>query len=133
MEKALCQVAFYLHDNPSRSQQSLLSSPSIYRSGISLNNPHVGVPVGMNSFMGSNWNYRNEGRDWSSIAKEFTLRLVCRTENLGGVIGKGGAIIKQIRQESGAIIIVDTSGADGDDCIISVSSKEVSMLQNLRT
>lgn len=78
----------------------------------------------MTSFVGSYGNYN---------AKEFSLRLVCPTENLGGVIGKGGAVIKQIRQDSGAIVIVDSSGADGDDCIISVSSKEVSILQNLRT
>lgn len=75
--------------------------------------------------MGPYGNYKI--RDWSSTPKEFTLRLVCPTENLGAVIGKGGAIIKQIRQKSGAFIVVDSNGADGDDCIISVSSKEVSM------
>ncbi|KAI3467323.1 hypothetical protein Pfo_023986 [Paulownia fortunei] len=126
VKKALYQVAFRLHDNPSRSQQSLLSSPSIYRSGIAFNNPHVGgAPVGVTSLMGPYGNYKNDSRDWSSMTKEFTLRLVCPTENLGAVIGKGGAIIKQIRQESGAFIVVDSSGADGDDCIISVSAKEM--------
>ncbi|KAK6159927.1 hypothetical protein DH2020_003308 [Rehmannia glutinosa] len=38
---------------------------------------------------------------------------------------RGGATIKQIRHESGAFIVVDSSGADGDDCIISVSAKEM--------
>ncbi|KAL6567699.1 hypothetical protein OROGR_001367 [Orobanche gracilis] len=119
VESALYQVAFRLHDNPSRSQQSLLSSPSIYRSGIALNNPHVGGAL----LMGP---YGNDKiRDWSSAPKEFKLRLVCPTENLGAVIGKGGAVIKQIRQNSGAFIVVDSNGADGDDCIISVSSKEM--------
>lgn len=128
MKKALYQVAFRLHDNPSRSQQSILSSPSIYRSGISFNNLNLGgSPLGVTSLMGPYGNYKNDGRDWSSVAKEFLLRLVCPTENLGAVIGKGGAIIKQIRQESGAFIVVDSSGADGDDCIISISAKEVSI------
>ncbi|KAG8383079.1 hypothetical protein BUALT_Bualt05G0147300 [Buddleja alternifolia] len=125
-KKALYQVASRLHENPSRSQLSLLSLPSIYRSGIAFNNPNAGGPlVGAPSLMGSYGNYRNDGRDWSSVPKDFSLRLVCPTENLGAVIGKGGAIIKQIRQESGAFIVVDSSGADEDDCIISVSAKEM--------
>jgi poly(rC)-binding protein 3/4 len=73
--------------------------------------------------------------DWPSIyqpcrdessAKEFSLRLLCAPANVGGVIGKGGGVIKQIRQESGAFIKVDssTSGPE-DDCIITVSAKEV--------
>ncbi|KAH6798484.1 RNA-binding KH domain-containing protein [Perilla frutescens var. frutescens] len=126
VKNALYQVAFRLHDNPSRSQQSILSSPSIYRSGISFNNPNLGgPPLGVTSLMGPYGNYKNDGRDWSSVTKEFSLRLVCPTENLGAVIGKGGTIIKQIRQDSGAFIVVDSSGADGDDCIISVSAKEM--------
>lgn len=125
MKKALYQVAICLHDNPSRSQQSILNSPSIYRSGISFSNPNYGgLPLGVASLMGSYGNYKKEGREYS-VAREFSLRLVCPTENLGAVIGKGGSIIKQIRQESGAFIVVDSSGADEDDCIISVSSMEV--------
>jgi poly(rC)-binding protein 2/3/4 len=71
--------------------------------------------------------------DWPSIyqprreessAKEFSLRLLCAPANVGGVIGKGGGIIKQLRQESGASIQVNSSGAE-DDCIITVSAKEV--------
>ncbi|KAL3631180.1 hypothetical protein CASFOL_024164 [Castilleja foliolosa] len=121
VKSALYQVAFRLHDNPSRSQQSLLSSQSIYRSGFASNNPHAGGA----SLMGPYGNYKNNGRDWSSTTKEFALRLVCPTENLGAVIGKGGATIKQIRQESGAFIVVDSAGADENDCIISISSKEM--------
>ncbi|KAL7091388.1 hypothetical protein ACP275_12G102600 [Erythranthe tilingii] len=127
VKEALHQVAFRLHENPSRSQQSILSSPSIYRSGIAFNNPHTGggggPPMGVASLMGQYGSHKS--RDWSSITVEFAVRLVCRTENIGAVIGKGGAVIKQIRQESGAFVKVDSAGADGDDCIISVSSKEM--------
>ncbi|GER32909.1 RNA-binding KH domain-containing protein [Striga asiatica] len=123
VKEALYQVAFRLHDNPSRSQLSLLSLPSIYKSGISLNNSHAAPTSLMGPYGGGNHKY--DGRDWSSIPREFMLRLVCPTQNLGAVIGKGGATIKQIRQETGAFIVVDSNGADGDDCIISVSSKEM--------
>ncbi|PPD76146.1 hypothetical protein GOBAR_DD26930 [Gossypium barbadense] len=57
-------------------------------------------------------------------SKEFSLRIVCPNANIGGVIGKGGAIINQIRQESGAVIKVDSSSSDGDDCLITISAKE---------
>ncbi|KAL1551047.1 KH domain-containing protein HEN4-like [Salvia divinorum] len=77
------------------------------------------------SLMGPYRNHRKDGREWSSVAREFSLRIVCPTENIGAVIGKAGSVIKQIRQDSGAFIVVDSSGADGDDCIISVSAKEM--------
>lgn len=59
-------------------------------------------------------------------AREFSICFICPAENVGGVIGKGGCFINQIRQESGATIRVNTSETDeDDDCIISISSKEV--------
>ncbi|XP_031287956.1 KH domain-containing protein At4g18375-like [Pistacia vera] len=114
VRKALLQVASRLHENPSRSQHLLLSSSAnIYQStGMFLSAP----------LMGSYGNHSTR-RDEAS-AREFSLRLVCPTGNIGGVIGKGGGIIKQIRQESGASIKVDSSGAEGDDCIIFISTKE---------
>ncbi|KAI3744487.1 hypothetical protein L1987_57569 [Smallanthus sonchifolius] len=72
--------------------------------------------------MGPYASYRIDSGDW---AKEFSLRFVCPTENIGAVIGKGGVIIKQIRQESGASVIVHSSAAEGDDCLITVSAKEL--------
>ncbi|KAK4358071.1 hypothetical protein RND71_023681 [Anisodus tanguticus] len=123
VKKALYQVAARLHDNPSRSQHQLLSSPSIYRSGAGLANSHIGPQVmGMTSLMGPYG--RIDGRSRSTSVKEFAVRLVCPTENVGAVIGKGGCIIKQLRQESGASIKVDSAAAEGDDCIIFVSAKE---------
>ncbi|KAI7981094.1 KH domain-containing protein [Camellia lanceoleosa] len=125
VRKALYQVASRLHDNPSRSQHMLLSSSSIYKSGGSFMNQGGGVPLmGVTSLMGPYGGYKSDVGDWSGTVREFTLRLVCPTENIGGVIGKGGAIIKQIRQESGASIKVDSAGAEGDDCIITISAKE---------
>ncbi|XP_071927824.1 KH domain-containing protein At4g18375 [Coffea arabica] len=123
VKKALYQVASRLHDNPSRSQHLLLSSASIYRSGSGLVNPGVGAPL-ISSLVGPYRGYKSAGADHSTSVKEFSLRLVCPNENVGAVIGKGGGIIKQIRQESGASIKVDTSVAEGDECMISVSAKE---------
>lgn len=125
VKKALYQLACRLHDNPSRSQHLLLSSTTIQRSEATYMNPSASAPImGVSSLMGPYGGYRSDARDWPASVKEFSLRLVCPTENIGAVIGKGGSIIKQIRQESGASIKVDSSAAEGDDCIISVSAKE---------
>ena len=115
MRKAFYNVASRLHDNPSRSQHLLLSSLSNMNQtgGMYMNAPLIG------SY--GNYSFRRD----DASAREFSLRLVCPVGNIGGVIGKGGGIIKQIRQESGASIKVDSSGAEGDDCIIFISTKEV--------
>jgi len=57
-------------------------------------------------------------------AREFCVCFICPAENVGGVIGKGGGFINQIRQETGATIRVNTSETDEEDCIIFISSKE---------
>ncbi|KAG5624240.1 hypothetical protein H5410_009458 [Solanum commersonii] len=135
LQKALYEIATRLHKNPSRSQNLLASAaPNIYSSS-SLVGHTVGAPiVGMASLMGSYRGYKGESGDLSrsfysaprneSSSKEFSICLLCPIANIGGVIGKGGVIINQIRQESGAAIKVDSSAAEGDDCVISISAKE---------
>ncbi|GKU99527.1 hypothetical protein SLEP1_g12366 [Rubroshorea leprosula] len=114
VRKALYFVASRLHQNPSRTQHLLLSALSfIGQSGPNfMNAPHIGA-----------YNNYSSRRD-EATAREFSLRLVCPIGNVGGVIGKGGGFIKQIRQESGASIKVDSSGAEGDNCIIFISTME---------
>ncbi|GMH15671.1 hypothetical protein Nepgr_017512 [Nepenthes gracilis] len=135
VRKALHQIASRLHDNPSRSQHLLASAvpTSLYPSGGSVIGPTARASImGFAPVIGSYGGYKSESGDWpqysarrdESSLKEFSLRLVCPIGNIGGVIGKGGAIINQIRQETKANIKVDNSTAEGDDCLITISSKE---------
>lgn len=138
MRKALNQIASRLHDNPSRSQHMLVSAvPNVYSSGGSLMGPTAGGPfMGIAPPVGLYGGYKGDTGDWSrslysasrddASSKEFSLRLLCPTSNIGGVIGRGGAIINEIRQESRAGIKVDSSTTEGDDCIIFISAQEVS-------
>ncbi|KAG8661737.1 RNA-binding KH domain-containing protein RCF3 [Manihot esculenta] len=127
VRKALYQVSSRLHENPSRSQHLLLSSSTnMYQSGGMVMTANAGAPLmGLYGNYKGGWSssFYSDQRDEAS-AKEFSLRMVCPIGNIGGVIGKGGGIIKQIRQESRASIKVDSSGAEGDDCIIFISAKE---------
>ncbi|KAI3452288.1 hypothetical protein Pfo_008953 [Paulownia fortunei] len=136
VKKALYQIASRLHDNPSRSQHMLSSVPNVYSSGSSVLGATAGAPImGLTPLVGPYGGYKGESADWprslysaprnEASSKEFSLRLVCPTANIGGVIGKGGTIINQIRQDSGAVIKVDSSVAEGDDCVISISAKEI--------
>nr|XP_043638916.1 KH domain-containing protein HEN4-like [Erigeron canadensis] len=131
VRKALFQLASRLHHNPSRSQHLLTSSnANMYLSGGSVMGT-TGAPIIVAPYSG----YKGEDRDWArslypaprrdSSLKEFSLRLICPAASVGSVIGKGGSIINQIRQESGATINVNSSAADAEDCIISISSKEM--------
>ncbi|WCJ25689.1 RNA-binding KH domain-containing protein [Euphorbia peplus] len=136
VKKALYQIASRLHENPSRSQHLLFSAvPSVFPAASSLMGPNGGAPiVGIAPLMSPYGGYRGDVGDWSRSlysaprdelsSKEFSLRIVCATGNIGGVIGKGGAIINQIRQESRALIKVDSSASEGDDCLIDISAKE---------
>lgn len=136
VRKALHQVSSRLHDNPSKSQHLLASSltqpyPGSTHLGGSSTAPVVGItPVippygGYKGDAAGDWSSLYQPRRDESSAKEFSLRLLCAAANVGGVIGKGGGIIKQIRQESGALIKVASSNSDpDDDCIITVSAKE---------
>lgn len=137
VKKALHQIASRLHDNPSRSQHLLSSANhNVYPSNSSVMGASAGPPImGLAPLMGHYGGYKGESADWSrsmysaprteTAPKEFSLRLVCPTANIGGVIGKGGMIINQIRQDSGAGIKVDSGASEGDERVISITAKEV--------
>ncbi|KAK6152884.1 hypothetical protein DH2020_012523 [Rehmannia glutinosa] len=55
---------------------------------------------------------------------EFTLKIICSAEKIGGVIGKGGSNVKQLEQETGASIHVDNVSKESDERVICVSSFE---------
>lgn len=64
------------------------------------------------------------GYSGASQTEELTIRVLCPTNNIGRVIGKGGASIKSVRQTSGARIEVCDAKADRDQCLITVTSTE---------
>lgn len=63
------------------------------------------------------------GYGGTSRSEELIVRVLCPSDMIGRVIGKGGGSIKSVRQASGARIEVDDK-ADRDECIISITSTE---------
>eukprot|EP00252_Welwitschia_mirabilis_P000304 TRINITY_DN10340_c0_g1_i2.p1 TRINITY_DN10340_c0_g1~~TRINITY_DN10340_c0_g1_i2.p1 ORF type:complete len:409 (-),score=88.80 TRINITY_DN10340_c0_g1_i2:423-1649(-) len=64
------------------------------------------------------------GRRDDSEAIEFSIQMLCKKEKIGGVIGKGGRVIKQLRNESGANIKVEDQVPNCDERVIVISCNE---------
>ncbi|ESQ41498.1 hypothetical protein EUTSA_v10013173mg [Eutrema salsugineum] len=136
VKKALHQIASRLHENPSRTQNQLSSAMAGgYSSGSLMSHAGGTRIVGIAPLMGSYGGYKNDAGDWSRPlyqaprneppATDFYIRLVSPVENIASVIGKGGALINQLRQETRATIKVDSTRTEGNDCLITISAREV--------
>ncbi|KAJ8761919.1 hypothetical protein K2173_006521 [Erythroxylum novogranatense] len=60
----------------------------------------------------------------SSQSEELVIRMLCPSDKIGRVIGKGGGTIKSIRQASGAHVEIDDTKAGRKECIITVTGTE---------
>lgn len=58
-------------------------------------------------------------------SEELVLRVLCPSDKIGRVIGKGGSTIKSVRQTSGARVDVDDTKKKSEECLITVTSTEV--------
>lgn len=61
-------------------------------------------------------------------SEELIIRMLCPSDKIGRVIGKGGSTIKSMRQASGAHIEVDDSKANHNECLIIITTTEVHYL-----
>ncbi|XP_077253858.1 RNA-binding KH domain-containing protein [Tasmannia lanceolata] len=64
------------------------------------------------------------GYGGQSRSEELIVRVLCPSDKIGRVIGKGGSSIKNVRQATGARIDVDDTKEDRDECVITVTSTE---------
>lgn len=129
---AFGQSPFFASAGPLFSSGNMLGQGTAPIVGIA---PHMSAVGGYRSDAGAAWPLSSSAypvlsglggshrRDDGS-AEEFVFQLLCRNERIGGVIGKGGSVINQIRQETGANIKVVDQVRDCDERVIVVSSKE---------
>lgn len=54
------------------------------------------------------------------VSAEFSMKILCSAEKIGGVIGKGGFNVKQLQHESGASVHVQDASAEMDEHVIRV-------------
>ncbi|XP_064991046.1 KH domain-containing protein HEN4-like isoform X3 [Musa acuminata AAA Group] len=72
----------------------------------------------------SNFGRSNFGNDGETV-EEFSVRILCATVKIGGVIGKGGVNVRQLEQQTGAHIQVEDTAPEAEERVISISCKEV--------
>lgn len=58
--------------------------------------------------------------------QEVAFRVLCPNDKVGAIIGKGGAIVKALQNDSGASIAVGPNVAECNERMISVTALEVS-------
>ncbi|PQM33531.1 KH domain-containing protein [Prunus yedoensis var. nudiflora] len=58
------------------------------------------------------------------VQQEVTFKILCANDRVGGVIGKGGAIVRALQNETGAAISIGPSVAECDERLITVAASE---------
>lgn len=128
VRKALQSVSLQLLENPPRDNDSAnpigqpshsfgnpLSRPEAYPPPYHF--PSQGAPFAAGPRDGGSGAFGRMGPSQDIL----TFRLICPDEKVGGVIGKGGTIVKALQHESGCEIKVLDGTPDSDDRVIVIS------------
>ncbi|KAI6678335.1 hypothetical protein NL676_039131 [Syzygium grande] len=59
-----------------------------------------------------------------ALQQEVSYRILCSNDRVGGVIGRGGSIVKALQNESGALISVGPTVAECDERLITITASE---------
>ncbi|XP_038888005.1 KH domain-containing protein HEN4 [Benincasa hispida] len=62
--------------------------------------------------------------DTNVAQQEVVFKILCANDMIGGVIGKGGSIVRALQNESGATVSVGPSVAGCDERLISITASE---------
>ncbi|KAL8231124.1 hypothetical protein R6Q57_000901 [Mikania cordata] len=137
-KRALYQVSTLLHQNPRKDKPPVSKSQNMTPTNAmrAERGPGArGVPsmpwMGPTRFGpdGVDGDYATtHGED---IPSEFSMKILCSSAKIGGVIGKGGSNVRQLQQETGTSIQVDEASVESEERVIRVSSFEA--LRNPRS
>ncbi|XVF01488.1 hypothetical protein REPUB_Repub04eG0093200 [Reevesia pubescens] len=62
--------------------------------------------------------------DAKTLQQEVVFKILCSSDRVGGVIGKGGAIIKALQSDTGATISIGATITDCDERLVTVTASE---------
>lgn len=63
--------------------------------------------------------------DTNVAQQDVVFKILCANDRIGGVIGKGGTIVRALQNESGATVSVGPSVTGCDERLISITASEV--------
>ncbi|XP_057871157.1 KH domain-containing protein HEN4 [Cryptomeria japonica] len=144
VKKALLSVSDRLRENPPRDRDHMPASrsggpfahgdlfPSRKSSSLVQGLPFGGVGSGatvdyhlkgpVSKFHEAGPNYNQRG----PMQEEITFRLLCSNEKVGGIIGKGGSIIKGLQRDTGSDIKIAESVPDEDERVVIITASAFS-------
>ncbi|KAI3850271.1 hypothetical protein MKW92_000483 [Papaver armeniacum] len=67
---------------------------------------------------------RNSMLEPAKTPQEIVYRLLCSNEKVGGIIGKGGTIVKTLQNETGASISFGSPVPESDERVITITASE---------
>ncbi|KAJ6337703.1 hypothetical protein OIU76_007393 [Salix suchowensis] len=130
VRKALQSVSKQLLEKPLRDHDSFPANPSgtSHSSGHPHHRPEAYLQRHSSSGRGKPYGVGPRDRHESGfqdqmkpVPEVLTFRLLCHNERVGGVIGKGGTIIKILKQETGCDIKVMEGVSDSEERVIVIS------------
>ncbi|XP_021291013.1 KH domain-containing protein HEN4 isoform X2 [Herrania umbratica] len=62
--------------------------------------------------------------DTTTLQQEVVFKILCSSDRVGGVIGKGGAIIKALQSDTGTTITIGPTLNDCDERLVTVTASE---------
>nr|KYP70132.1 KH domain-containing protein At4g18375 family [Cajanus cajan] len=131
VRKALQSVSQQLLENPPRDHESMsanFTGPSTHSFGQfpSHNRSFPAGPHDISSFHSAPplitkfHEAAIHGRT-RPVQEMLTFRLLCPADRVGNIIGKGGAIIRSVQQETASEIKVVEGPPDSEDCVVVIS------------
>ena len=146
LKKALLAISSRLQENPPRDRPQSFAPPGpayvpvgdympkeSYHSGgngslFGMGPGHLdggGWPFGSGNLSVDRPDSRRSKDARDSVENELVFRLLCPSDKIGSVIGKGGSIIHSLRKETGARIKIADAVPSSDERVIIVSALEV--------
>lgn len=141
--------SFYIPPGPA-SMPSMVAGGGLYSSGSYLSQggsflaptPVGGSMMGLGGYSLASLSGAGYGTAWSTAAlppsytathaagvegaieEELVLRVLCPNDRIGSMIGKGGSVIRKMREDTGAHIKVVDPVLDADERVIEITSAE---------
>lgn len=121
----------FLSEDLNSPYQPALSSRGSYNAGQHQKNlplSHSDYGAGANAmgglFHGSGTTHRDEKWDAPGSNEDLVFRILCPREKIGGIIGKGGSIVRSLEDDIGVSINVCGPVAGSDERVVMISSVE---------
>lgn len=132
VKKALILVSRRLQDCPPVDKTRNVGNASLPAIPLDPLPPHLELPHPVASssvtYASVSDPYSMEAdRDTRTQHQEMIYRILCSSDTAGGVIGKGGSIVRALQNETGASISVGPSLPECEERLITVTASEVGL------